>query len=67
MFTGYLLHPAYCVTQVSDGARILRLIKQPAFFEGRYRIERIAERPTEVEELAVLSLLMMVLLERDRG
>ncbi|MDQ3697947.1 MAG: hypothetical protein M3373_07980 [Gemmatimonadota bacterium] len=67
MFTGYLLHPAYSVTQVSDGARILRLIKQPAFFEGRYRIERIAERPTDVEELAVLGLVMMVLLERDRG
>jgi uncharacterized protein YxjI len=67
MFTGYLLHPAYAVTRAAGGTRVLRIVKQPAFFEGRYRVEQVAPMEDQEEELAVLSLLMMVLLERARG
>jgi hypothetical protein len=67
IFTGYLLHPAYAVMRADGGQRVLRIVKQPALFEGRYRIERIAPLEGEEEELAVLALLMMVLLERTRG
>jgi hypothetical protein len=67
MFTGYFLHPSYVVTRVGDGATVLRVEKQPAFFEGRYRIEQITGLDAEVGQLAVLSILMMLLLERERG
>jgi hypothetical protein len=67
IFTGYLLHPAYQVVRADGGARVLRIVKQPALFEGRYRVERTAPMQDDEEELAVLSLLMMVLLERARG
>ncbi len=67
MFTGYLLHPAYEVLRADGGAKVLRIVKQPAFFEGRYRIERPGFLEDDEEELAVLSLLMLVLLERSRG
>lgn len=67
MFTGYLLHPAYAVTRMDGGAKVLRVVKQPAFFEGRYRVERIAPLEDDAEELAVLAVVMMLLLERSRG
>ena len=66
MFTGYILHPAYLVAR-SDGTVVMRLQKQPAFLEGKFRIE--SKMPlSEAEELrALLSLMIIVLLERDRG
>ncbi|MBA2492822.1 MAG: hypothetical protein H0V34_14415 [Gammaproteobacteria bacterium] len=67
MFTGYVLHPSYLITRVDNGAAALRVTKQPAFFEGRYRIERLDALDEDAEQLAVLALLMMLLLERQRG
>jgi uncharacterized protein YxjI len=66
MFTGYLFHPAYLVTR-PNGAVVMRLEKQPAFFEGKFVIEKKAEMEQAEEERALLSLLMMILLERHRG
>jgi hypothetical protein len=45
----------------------MRLSKQPAFMEGRFRIEKLAEMSEAEETRAVLGFLMMVLLERRRG
>lgn len=67
MLTGYLLHPTYVVTRSTDGITVLRVIKQPAFFESRYRVEQIAPLEPESMELALLGALMLLLLERDRG
>lgn len=66
MLSGYFLHPAYSVAR-TDGTLALRLVKQPAFWEGRFTIEQHAELSREEEGLAVLGLLMMTLLERSRG
>ncbi|MFL5576893.1 MAG: hypothetical protein ACJ79S_13085 [Gemmatimonadaceae bacterium] len=66
MFTGYFFHPAYVVAR-PDGAGLLRVAKQPAFFEGRYEITKLGAASSAEEELALLSALMMVLLERTRG
>lgn len=67
MFTGYFFHPAYLVARAADDVPVLRAVKQPALFEGRYTIERVGELSTSDETLAVLSVLMMLLLERQRG
>lgn len=67
MLTGYMLHPAYRVTRAGDGATVLRVVKQPALFEGRYRVDATEPLADEDEQLAVLSVLMMLILERDRG
>ncbi len=67
MFTGFLLHPSYLVKRVDADTAVMRVTKQPAFFEGRYRIERLAMLDDEAERVAVLGLLMMLLLERQRG
>lgn len=66
MFTGYLFHPAYNVLR-ADGTHVLRLVKEPAFFEGKFKLESLGPLNDREEMLAVLSLLMMVLLERARG
>ena len=67
LFTGYMLHPAYAVTRADTGTKVLRVVKQPALFEGRYRVEQTATLDDADEELAVLSILMLLLLERARG
>lgn len=66
MFTGYLFHPAYVLTR-ADGTLLLRLVKRPAFFEGRFEVTRHAKMSGDEETRALLSLVMVVLLERGRG
>jgi len=69
MFTGYLFHPAYLLTRPSDppGTAALRLVKQPAFFEGKFTLTKHADLTPPDETRALLALLMMILLERARG
>ena len=67
MVSGYLFHPAYRVSYAGTEAPLLRAVKQPAFWEGRYAIERVGSGGPEDERLAVLCILMLILLERRRG
>ncbi|HEY0006011.1 MAG TPA: hypothetical protein VGB17_14615 [Pyrinomonadaceae bacterium] len=66
MFSGYLFHPAYIVSR-QDGTPVMRLNKEPAFFEGKFKIEKLSHLDESEEMRALLSLLMLVLLERGRG
>ncbi|MCH7610549.1 MAG: hypothetical protein IIA51_10005 [Chloroflexi bacterium] len=66
MFSGYLFHPAFLVSR-SDGTVVMRLKKQPAFLESKFTIEKQAELDEGRETRVLLSLLMMILLERARG
>lgn len=66
LLTSFLFHPRY-LTSRTNGTPVMRLTKKPAFFEGRFQLDRLDE-VSEGEELAViLSYLMMNLLERRRG
>lgn len=66
MFSGYFLHPSYLANR-RDGAPAMRLTKQPAFWEGRFRIEKLADLSPREELNLFLAFLMLVLLERRRG
>lgn len=66
MFTGYFLNPSYTVTGV-DGKAYFKLKKMPSFFGRRFQLDRLIDIDDEEESLVILSLLMMVLLERARG
>ncbi len=66
MFTGYFFNPAYILSR-TGGTPIARLQKQPAFFEGIFQLEKLAEMSEEDEALVLLSFLTMTLLERARG
>ena len=67
MLSGYLFHPAYRVASTASARPALRAVKQPAFWEGRFRVEALSPLPSDDERLAVLSILMMLLLERQRS
>lgn len=67
MFSGYFLHPTYLV-KTAEGQVVLRLQKQPAFFERYFTIEKadaVLDGPAET--LVVLGALMVALLESTRG
>ncbi len=66
LLSGYLFHPAYVVANGGDQT-LMRLEKQPAFFESKFEIQKLAELDPTEETRILLSLLMMVLLERSRG
>lgn len=65
-FTGYFLNPAYVVKD-NNGKEIYRLKKMPSFFGRKFQLDQLNNVPTEDESLVVLSLMMLVLLERARG
>ncbi len=66
MFTGYFLNPSYIVHD-NNGKEIYRLKKMPSFFGRKFQLDQINDIADEEETLVVLSLMMMVLLERATG
>lgn len=66
MFTGYLFNPAYIVSKMNNSP-VLRLQKQPAFFESKFQLSAQGQMSESEETLVLLSCLTMVLLERARG
>lgn len=71
-FTGYFLNPSYTAYKGSDRENesqpVMKLNKQPAFFESSYHIELVNPSVSQEEELQVLlSMMMLVQLERRRG
>ncbi len=66
LFTGYVFNPSYLISR-PEGSVVMRLEKQPAFFSRIFTIKK-TDRLDEREEISILlSLLMMILLERRRG
>ena len=66
MFTGYFFHPSYLATR-ANGTPAMRITKQPAFFEGRFQIEKLGDMTAREELNLFLSFMMLILLERRRG
>ena len=62
----YLLNPSYLIT-MADGTTAMRVTKKPSIFERYFVIEKISEVDQDDELRALLSLIMMVLLEKSRG
>ena len=68
MFTGYFLNPKYLIRRPGSGETVMKVIKHRSFLESRFEIQRQDETVAGGEEVtAILSVLMMVLLERSRG
>ncbi len=71
MFTGYFFNPSYTVYRGDDektGQPVMRLKKEPSFFESSFTISRLEGELSRDEEMQViLGLLLMVQMERSRG
>ncbi len=63
--SGYFLNPSYVLSRGDEP--VFEIRKRPAFFEGRFIIEKLGTVDPRSEALYLASLLMMVLLERGRG
>jgi hypothetical protein len=66
LFSGYFFNPTYSVHTL-DGSVVMRLAKTPGFLSRHFTIKRVDEMSDRQENVAVLSMLMMILLERRRG
>ena len=68
LVAGYILHPTYRVTSAADEQTVLlRVRKRPAFWEGKYTLEKPGSLDGVDSQLALLSVMMFLLLERTRG
>lgn len=59
------INPVYLIAY--NGIQVLKMKKMPAFFEGKFILEKTGECDEITEELLVMSVILMVLLERTRG
>ncbi len=66
MFTGYFFNPSYKVTR-SDDHIVARLTKDKSFFGRKFTVNKHCDLREEEQENIMLSLMMMILLERKRG
>ncbi|MFN6497809.1 MAG: hypothetical protein RMX65_012480 [Nostoc sp. DedQUE01] len=66
MFTGYVFNPVYLVSR-DDGTIVMRLEKIPTFLSRKFIIKAVDQLSDRQEQQILLSLMMMLLLERNRG
>lgn len=66
ILSGYVLNPKYLISR-TDGTVVMRLEKQPSFFSRKFTIKQVDQLSDREEKQVLLSLLMMILLERARG
>lgn len=62
---GLFFNPAYLVEL--RGRTVLRMSKERSVFESRFRVEKLDDFSEKDEALLLASLIMTLLLERDRG
>lgn len=67
LITGYFLNPTYTMRRESTGEEVLRIVKQPSFWESAFTVEKVGSISPREQEAALLALMMIVLLERTRG
>jgi hypothetical protein len=66
MFSGYVFNPVYLVSR-KDGSVVMRLEKIPSFLSRKFTLKKVDHLDDREEKQVLLSLMMMLLLERSRG
>ncbi|ALF53438.1 hypothetical protein ACX27_12240 [Nostoc piscinale CENA21] len=66
MFTGFVFNPIYLVSR-ADGTVVMRLEKIPTFLSRKFIIKAVDQVSDREEQQILLSLIMMLLLEKNRG
>lgn len=65
-FTGYLFNPTYLVNRPGAGT-VMKLSKRPTFWSRKFIIHQVDQISDREQAQILLSLMMMILLERNRG
>ncbi|WP_350291927.1 hypothetical protein [uncultured Croceitalea sp.] len=66
IFTGYLFNPSYIVLDAKEQI-VVRLKKEASFFGRKFTISQVKPTDADDDHRIMLSLMMLVLLERRRG
>jgi uncharacterized protein YxjI len=66
LFTGYIFNPKYNITD-HHGEVVAVFSKEASLFGKKFTLHQIKQVQSDEEERIILSLIMMVLLERSRG
>jgi hypothetical protein len=66
LFTGYVFNPSYTLARTS-GTNVMKLSKIPGFLSRNFTIQKVDSLEERSEIQAILSILMMIFLERSRG
>lgn len=66
MLTGYLFNPKYKVMD-KNGETVIRLKKEPSFFGRKFEVTKLKDIDADDQQRIILSLMMMILLERRKG
>jgi len=66
IFSGYFFNPKYLVVK-NDGTVVAKLSKEKSFWGRKFKLENISTFEEKEEIRILLSLMMMMLLERRRG
>jgi hypothetical protein len=66
MFSGYFFNPTYLV-QRPNGREVMRLSKVPSWLSRIFSIKAMDQLAPQEESQVLLGLLMLLLLERNRG
>jgi len=65
-FTGYVFNPKYNIYR-TDGTKIAEFTKEASFLGKKFKLHQHGNFDIQEEERIILSLIMMVFLERSRG
>lgn len=65
-FTGYLFNPSYIVSNL-DNKIVIRLKKEASFFGRKFQVSKLADIDLDDQQRILLGLMMMILLERQKG
>ncbi len=66
LFTGYVFNPKYNVFNL-NGEKVAEFSKEASFLGKKFKLHQLSDLSHDEEERVILSLMMMVLLERSRG
>lgn len=66
MFTGYVFNPKYNITN-TNGEKIAEFNKEASLLGKKFKLHKLGDYNSNEEVRIVLSLIMMVFLERSRG
>ena len=63
--SGYILNPKYVVTDL-DGNELMEMRKKRSFWGRKFDVNKLTKKPFN-EEQVILSLVLMIIQQRDRG
>jgi len=64
-FTGYIFNPKYVLKDLKN-TELMEMAKKPSFFGRKFKLENYKAQP-EHYELFILSYMMLLIADRDRG